>query len=88
MKNYKFYEKFSQLPELSEIQRTKFKNFKSKIELKFEKSYGLVLQDPFELSFNLTRNITKEVMKDFCDLCNQSVTLLINIKGYKMFSNN
>jgi len=88
MKKHKFYEKFNQLSGISEVQKTKFKNFQSKVDSNFEKFYGLVLQDPFELSFNLTRNIYKQVLTDFCDLCDQSSTLLINMKGYKMYYNN
>ncbi|CAI6377081.1 unnamed protein product [Macrosiphum euphorbiae] len=87
IKKHAFYEKFSQLPGLSKIQRTKFKNFKAKVDSNFEKNYGLVLQDPFELSFNLTRNLHNQALTDFCDLCHQSSTLLINMKGYNMFSN-
>lgn len=87
IKKQAFYEKFSQLSGLSKIQRTNFKNFKSKVDSNFEKNYGLVLQDPFELSFNLTRNLHKKALTDFCDLCHQSSTLLINMKGYNMFSN-
>jgi len=87
IKKPSFYEHFSKLSGLSKIQRTQFKNFKSKVDLNFENNYGLVLQDPFELSFNLTRNIHKQALTDFCDLCHQSSTLLINMKGYNMFSN-
>lgn len=87
IKKHKFYDNFSQLSGLSKIQRTKFKTFQSKVDSSFEKCYGLVLQDPFELSFNLTKNIYKQVLTDFCDLCNQSATLLINMKGYNMFYN-
>ncbi|XP_026820222.1 uncharacterized protein LOC113558852 [Rhopalosiphum maidis] len=87
MKKHKFYEHFTQLSGISKIQRTKFKTFQSKVDSSFEKCYGLVLQDPFELSFNLTKNIYKQVLTDFCELCNQSSTLLINMKGYNMFFN-
>jgi hypothetical protein len=87
MKKNKFYEHFTQLSGISKIQRTKFKTFQSKVDSSFEKCYGLVLQDPFELSFNLTKNIYKQVLTDFCELCNQSSTLLINMKGYDMFFN-
>jgi len=87
IKKHKFYDNFSQLSGLSKIQRTKFKTSLSKVDSSFEKCYGLVLQDPFELSFNLTKNIYKQVLTDFCDLCNQSATLLINMKGYNMFYN-
>lgn len=87
IKKHKFYDNFRQLSGLSKIQRTKFKTFQSKVDSSFEKCYGLVLQDPFELSFNLTKNIYKQVLTDFCDLCNQSATLLINMKGYNMFYN-
>jgi len=87
IKKHAFYEKFSQFPELSKIQKTKFKNYKSKVDSSFEKNYGLVLQDPFELSFNLTRNLHNQALTDFCDLCHQSSTLLINMKGYNMYYN-
>jgi len=87
IKKHAFYERFIQLPGLSEIQRTKFKNFKAEVNSSFEKNYGLVLQDPFELSFNLTRNLHNQALTDFCDLCHQSSARLINIKskGYYVF---
>jgi len=87
IKKHEFYEKFSQLCVLSKIQRRQFKKFQSKVVSNFEKNYGLVLQDPFELSFNLTRNLSKKDLTDFCDLCHQSSTLIINKKGRNMFSN-
>ncbi|XP_008187016.2 uncharacterized protein LOC100571594 [Acyrthosiphon pisum] len=80
IKKHEFFERFSQLPGLSQIQRTKFKNFKAEVDSSFEKNYGLVLQDPFELSFNLTRNLHDKALNDFCDLCMQSSRLLLNMK--------
>lgn len=73
-----FFTNFKKLTEISEIQRTKFITFESKIVSSFEKYSGLALQDPFELSFNITKKINRDNLTTFCKLCSQSAKLLRN----------
>lgn len=82
IKKQKFYPKFCKSQELNEIQRDKFISYQSKISTSFAKHYGLAIHDPFELSFNITKNITNDILTDFCELCDQTETLLSNTKGY------
>lgn len=73
-----FFNKFGQLPAAKD---TKFKDFKSKIAVNFSLFCGLVLQDPFDLSFNITKNITINRLTNFCEMCDKTVTILLNIKN-------
>lgn len=81
MSKKKFFKKFSQLPEINENQSTMFKTYKPKIKLDFEKNEGMVLQDPFELSFNLTKRITKKKLTHFCNLCDETISVLTDTEG-------
>lgn len=81
MTKNKFFQNLCQLPELSKIQRKKIKTFQSKIYSSFENYYGLAVHDPFELPYNITRNIYGENLTNFCELCDQSENQLRNIEG-------
>lgn len=76
MNKLNFFNQFIQLPEISETQQTTSKTFLSNIKSNFENHCGLAVQDPFELSFNLTRNITGVNFTEFCIVCDESATLL------------
>jgi len=77
-----FFQKFSNSSKISDTQRSKFKTLKQKVCSNFENHNGLALQDPFELSFNLTKKITNCNLADFCELCNQSAAILANTIFY------
>lgn len=76
MVKHNFFSGFKKLSTISKQQRLKFSTFESKINSNFEQQYGLVVQDPFDLVFNLTKNITGSVLTEFCDLCTQSASLV------------
>lgn len=78
IKKKKFFRIFSSSNKISEVQRSKFKTFHQRICSNFVKHNGLAIQDPFELSFNLTKKITGSTLVDFCELCDQSAEILIN----------
>jgi len=61
---------------INQVQRKQFLKFRSKILSDFEKCYGLTVQDPFDLVFNITKKISGQNLTLFCDLCDQSAKLL------------
>jgi len=73
-----FFCEFSNSFKMMDTQRSKFKSLKQKVCLNFEKHNGLAVQDPFELSFNLTKKITDSNLVNFCELCDQSAAILAN----------
>lgn len=88
MNKHTFFSDFNKLSKINQVQRQKFKTFESKIHSNFENNHGLVVQDPFDLAFNLTKNITGSIMTDFCDMCVQSAALLKRAKGAPNLKNN
>lgn len=80
MPKNRFFMQFNQLPQISHVQRKKFTTFEMKVNLDFEKFHGLAVQDPYDLAFNITKNITSSNLTDFCNLCDQSAKLLSNNK--------
>lgn len=82
MTKHKFFQNICQLPELSAIQREKLKTFQSKVNLGFVNYFGLAIHDPFELPFNITRNIYGDNLTNFCELCDLSETQLRNIEDF------
>ncbi|XP_050441887.1 terminal uridylyltransferase Tailor-like isoform X2 [Adelges cooleyi] len=79
MKKSKFFSDFIKLSEIKKTQRAKFKTLQSNIYKSFEKRNGLTLQDPFELSFNITKNITGDTLTRFCDMCYETMVLMDNM---------
>jgi len=78
MKKKNFFRTFSCSNKISKIQRSKFNTFKQRICSNFVTHNGLAIQDPFELSFNLTKKITGNTLVEFCELCYQSTKILVN----------
>lgn len=76
MEKKSFFENFIKLPEINEIQLSMFKTWKPNIFSNFERCNGLTVQDPFELSFNITKKITGDNLSHFCELCDQTSALL------------
>lgn len=74
----KFFMQFNRLPEINHVQRNKFSSFELEVGLNFENFQGLAIQDPYDLAFNMTKNITSSNLADFCNLCDQSAKLLGN----------
>lgn len=81
IKKKKFYLNLCKQPELSKIQREKLVTLQSKVNSSFVNYYGLAIHDPFELAFNITRNLYGDNLTEFCELCDLSETLLSNIEG-------
>lgn len=80
MPKNQFYQQINQLYVISRIQRDQLKTVKLKIASNFEKNNGLAVQDPFDLSLNITEKITGNSLTDFCGLCDQSAKLLSKTK--------
>lgn len=78
MPKNQFYQQLNQLYEIS--QQNQLKTVKLKISSNFEKNNGLAVQDPFDLSLNITEKITGSSLTDFCGLCDQSAKLLSKTK--------
>lgn len=73
-----FYKQFRMLSEINRIQQTNIIRFRPKICLVFEKHKGMAVQDPFELSFNITKHLSDNSLSDFCELCDQSAISINN----------
>lgn len=76
MTKQNFYKQFKSLSEINRIQQANINKFRQKISLVFEKHEGMAVQDPFELSFNITKHINDSKLSDFCELCDQSAIAL------------
>lgn len=85
MKKDKFFQKFSKLSVINETQRAMFKNVQSNIISDFQNYEGLTVQDPFKLDSNLIEKIDDNNLTNFCNICDKTITLLINTKCYNTF---
>lgn len=74
IKKNNFFENFSRL---AAVKDTKFKDFQQTVVLDFNSFCGLVLQDPFDLSLNITKNITISRLISFCKMCDITVAILL-----------
>ncbi|XP_050519951.1 uncharacterized protein LOC126893621 [Daktulosphaira vitifoliae] len=81
MNKKQFFSKFIRLPEINYVQRTKLNSFNNKITISFNKSMGLAIQDPFDLSFNITKNINCDKLTHFCDLCYETIQIMDSMDG-------
>lgn len=80
-----FYREFRLLSGINKLQRAKIDTFKTKIKYVFNRHLGLALQDPYELSFNITKHISDDNLSEFCDLCDQSVAILSSTNNCNTF---